>query len=180
MIPTRFAMPRPREDDVREMCTLCDAIENAAIAGAPELRALLARWNARAWRAYEPIEFRAYYGAMSTRAFVEQALSPKTTFVADLQFDEAVGVLDAIAKATLSEAETAYFVRWLDTQFVGGQASDLIFWPDVWFDDDAALQHPFTPAQLVTALSIRAGRTLPGAPAIELPFAVRAPVALGG
>lgn len=172
MIPPRLAMPRPSEDDVREMCALCDALENAAIARAPELPTLLARWNARAGRAYEPIEFRAYYGAMSTRDFVEQALSPRPALVTDLSFDEAVCVVEAVSKAALSEAETDYFLRWLDAQFVGGQADDLIFWPDVWFDDERVLQHELTSAQIVTALSQRAGRTLPGAPAIELPLGV--------
>lgn len=160
------------------MSELCDAIESAAISNDPELPTLLARWNARASRRHEPIEFRTYYGAMTTRAFVLGALSPTARFDPALTFDEAVAVVDAISRAALEDWETTYFVGWLDAQFVGGQASDLIFWPNEWFHEAAAATHPFTSEELVQALSIRAGRTLPGARPVALPFRVPLPVRL--
>jgi len=160
------------------MSELCDAMENAAISNDPGLPALLARWNARATRAHEPIEFRTYYGAMTTRAFVLGALSPAPRFDPDLTFDEAVAVVEAISRASLDDRETTYFVGWLDAQFVGGQASDLIFWPNEWFHEDAASTHPFTSEELVHALSIRCGRTLPGDRPVALPFRVPLPIRL--
>lgn len=177
-LPVRLRLPSPDEADVRAMSELCDAIENAAISNEPELTTLLAQWNARATRAHEAIEFRTYYGAMSTRAFVLGALSPAPRFDPDLTFGEAVAVVEAISRASLDDWETTYFVGWLDAQFVGGQASDLIFWPNVWFREEAALSHPFTAEQLVHALSLRSGRTLPGARAAELPFRVPLPIRL--
>lgn len=171
MIPHRFAVRRPTAHEVRAFCELCDELE-VAVLSKKDAGPLLARWNQRANRVYAPHEFTQYAGAMGTPDFVLAALAPKARHVADLTWAEAVAVFEAVMTSALEEWELHFFKDWLELQFPETNVSDLIFWPDSWFGVDAALQYPFTAAQLVTAATSRSGGQLPGASPVELPFPV--------
>jgi len=171
VIPHRFIVRRPTAHEVRTFCELCDELENAVLSkGAVE--PLLARWNQRANRVFAPNEFTQYSGAMGTPDFVLVALAPKPRHVADLTWAEAVAVFDAVTGGKLEQWEVQFFMVWLELQYPETNVSDLIFWPDSWFGVDAALQFPFTAAQLATAAVLCSGRQLPGAPQVDLPFPV--------
>lgn len=171
-IPERFAPRPPSDAEVRAFSTLCDEIENGAIAKA-DVTALLARWNARANRDYEAYEFKTYYGAMDQDQFVNEALAPRAGFVADLTYAELRAVFECVMASSIPEWEHSYFLGWLDVQFPGSNISDLIFWPDQWFGvDAAALKLELSADQLIAALMENSGRRLADAPEVSLPFAV--------
>jgi hypothetical protein len=168
-ISARLRMPLAAPEEVAEMTALCDAIEQAVIERSADLPGLLARWNGRARRAYEPREFTMYYGAMSTEDFVRAALAPNATWIDDLKYDEVRSVVAAL-RGALSEAETGYFLEWLDCNLPGADLSDLLFWPNEWFDDPALRDVNLSDDQIVHYAMNRAGRMLPGAPSgIALP-----------
>jgi hypothetical protein len=50
-------------------------------------------------------------------------------------YSEALAVLDALSTDAVSEAETGYYLAWLEAQFPGANMNDLIYWPDEWFGD---------------------------------------------
>lgn len=131
---------------------------------------LLARWNARANRAFAATEFTTYSGALSTTEFVEEALSPQPRLVPDLTYAEALAVLESVMNAALGEAEHSYFLTWLGAQFPDSNVSDLIYWPAEWFGDRAAFRFKFSSDQLLQALMEYSGRALPDAPVVAIPF----------
>lgn len=171
-VPARFAWKKPTAADVRELCALCDELEEAVLAK-QDVAELLARWNARANREFTPAEFTTYSGAMSTEELVQIALSPVARRVPDLSYAEARAVFECVADATFAtEAEHHYFLSWLEAQFPDSNVSDLIYWPDEWFGVREALGFELTPDQRLCALMEHSGRVLAGAPTVSLPFVV--------
>jgi hypothetical protein len=174
-IPERLRFRRATKADVRDMATLCNRIEELVIDGAAdddaELEGLLARWHAKAHRRYEPREFKTYYGAMSTEDFVRDALAPAAGFVSDLTFDEARAVFEAICTAALPEAETFHFIDFLEKNFADADVSDLIYWPNQWFEDESLMQVELSAAQMAGYAMRRSGRSLSGTPGdLDLPY----------
>lgn len=170
-IPARLRPPDLDAEEVHRFCGLCDDIETGVIDGA-DVSALLAKWNARANRQYQAREFADYYGATDKLAFVSEALLPRPTRLDDLRADEVLSVLEDVRNATLPEQYNSYFLTWLDVQFPNADVSDLIYWPDQWFDVSEALDEDLSAAQLLCALMERTGRKLPGAVHVELPWPV--------
>ncbi len=168
-VPSRLRFVKPTKRDVDEMVALCHQIEQAAIDEAPELDALLARWNARAARAYAPAEFRTYAGAISTKHFVKNALAHAPARAPDLTYAEARDVFAAVAAGELPPAEHDYFLDWLEENFPGANVSDLIYWPNAWFSDESMLSVELDADQLLHYAMSRSGRVLDGAPAVPLP-----------
>jgi hypothetical protein len=178
-IPQRLAVPPVSKKLRAEMLSLCTAIERALDAG-DEAQELLARWHAHARRRFEPREFQTYWKAIDIETFVDDALSPTPALDGQATYAEALAVLQAVEEAELSEAETSYFIEWLEAQFPGSNISDLIYWPDEWFGNAALFREEngaFKPEaelssdQVLSYAIARSGRTLPGAPQdIPLPF----------
>src|SRR5262249_4353189 len=119
-----------------EMSALCDEIERQLEAG-DTADALLQRWHSHARRRCDPHEFRTYWKAVSKDTFVRDALNPDPSFDKDVVYSEAFAVLEAVATGAVSEAEISYYLGWLEAQFPNSNMSDLIYWPDEWFDDSS-------------------------------------------
>jgi hypothetical protein len=168
-IPPRLVPKKASKQEVQELSALCDEIERGVVAR-EDVSPLLAKWNARACRAYEPTEFKTYYGAMSTEEFVRGALNSPVAMDSALTWDEVVAVFDAVMGGKLAAWELDFFRDWLEAQFADANISDLIFWPNEWFQNEEALQFEFTAEQFACAASRYSGRELPGAVEIELPF----------
>jgi hypothetical protein len=180
-IPERLKLPPVSQRLLDEMSALCDAIERELESGGTA-EPLLQRWHAQARRRFDPRDFRTYWKAVSRETFVREALNPEPSFDDGVTYREALAVLDAVATAAVPEAETAYYLGWLDAQFPGANISDLIYWPDEWFGDaslfreangafkpEAALSHE----QILGYAMARSGRTLPGAPTdVPLPYPI--------
>jgi hypothetical protein len=178
-IPQRLALPPVNEQLRAEMLSLCTEIERALDSG-DEATELLARWHAHARRRFEPREFQTYWKAIDIETFVVEALSPTPALDGQTTYAEALAVLESIVEADLSEAETGYYLEWLDAQFPASNMSDLIYWPDEWFGSFDLFREKngaFKPEaelsndQMLGYAMARSGRTLPGAPQdIDLPF----------
>lgn len=170
-IPSRLQPPVLDPDELAVFSGLCDDIERGVI-DKTDVKPLLARWNARAHRQYQAREFADYYYATDKLAFVSEALLPKPARVDDLCAEEVLAVLEALREGTLPEEHHSYFLSWLDVQFPNAEVSDLIYWPDQWFDAKDALEFDLTPGQMLFALMERTGRKLPGAREAWLPWPV--------
>lgn len=161
------------------MGRLCDAIEEALERG-DDATELLEQWHRHATRTCEPHEFTSYWKSQDQEEFVREALYPRPAWVEDLTFDEASAVLEAVARVQLGEAETVYFLKWLEAQFPNANVSDLIYWPDAWFGDASLFRDAggaFKPEaelsldQILGYAMKRSKRELSGTPAdIVLPF----------
>lgn len=178
-IPERLKLQPVNQKLVDEMSALCDAIERELECGGTA-EALLQQWHAHAGRRCEPHEFQAYWKAVSQETFVRDALSPEPSFDQELLYSEAIAVLGAVSTAALPEAESVYYLRWLEAQLPGAKVSDLIYWPDEWFGNAALFRDAggaFKPEaelshdQILAYAMAKSGRKLPGAPTdVTLPF----------
>ena len=166
-IPERLRPPAPSDQESREYTALCDRIEDA---GRDEVGPLLARWNARAGRTYTQPEFRSYYGAVDVETFVGEMLLGEPAFVPDLTYAELRAVLCARLEFELDEALDSYFLGWLDVNLPGADITNLIYWTNHWFGDEAMLHTELTPDQTLAYAMARCGRRLPDAPDVPLPY----------
>lgn len=181
VVPARFRVTKPTKKLVLEMIDLCNSIERAS-GGSLEQYELIAKWNQRTNRRYERHEFENYWRSIDQKVFVKEALCPSAKYVADLTYPEARAILEAIRNATLPEQLISYYLDFLDRQFPNCRVSDLIYWPDCWFDDpsmfrgvDGAFQSEsnFTSAQILNYLMKKSLRQLPEAAVdVLLPFPV--------
>ena len=98
VVPTRFRITKPTKKLVLEMTELCDSIERAS-RGSPEQQELIAKWNQKTARPYELHEFENYWRAIDQEVFVREALCPSARYVTDLNYTEALGILEEICTA---------------------------------------------------------------------------------
>lgn len=178
-IPPRFQPTPPSDALLREMCALCTDIEHA-VEQHDDATKLLEQWHAHATRPCDPGEFTSYWKSTDLETFVREALFPRPALVEDLQYNEAKAVLEAVSKVELNEAESLWFLQWLEAQFPGSGISDLIYWPDEWFKNASLFREPggaFKPEselsldQILAYAMRRSSRFLQGTPTdIELPF----------
>ena len=178
-IPARFQLTPPAEELIQTMCQLCNAIEDG-VERHDDVGELLEEWHRHATRDCEPHEFTSYWKSQDQEEFVREVLYPRPVFVADLNYAEARAVLESVVRVELKEAETVYFLKWLEAQFPNCNISDLIYWPDEWFGDHSLFREPngaFKPEaelsldQILGYAMKRSARELPGTPTdIVLPF----------
>ena len=167
-IPARLRPPTPSVEELREYTALCNQIEDAP---ASDVEPLLARWNARAGRSYTRAEFKTYYGAVDTETFVGEMLLGAPALVPDLTYAELSAVLRSELDHELSGAVGSYYLEWLDVNLPGANISDLLYWPNQWFNDEAMLQVELTPDQFLAYAMARAGRHFADAPAdVPVPY----------
>lgn len=172
-VPARFQPPPIDPAELQEFCELCNEIEDR-VNRLDDYDEMLERWNARAGRTFEPTEFTTYYGSMETEEFVKGALLPRPRFADDLRYEELKAVVEAFGVAGFSdEAESAWFLDWLEVNLPGSNISDLMFWPNVWFGDDSLFldenrcfrpEAELTVDQILRFAMLKSGRLLPDAP----------------
>lgn len=171
-IPERLQVTELAKEEICQFMKICDSIENG-IHSDLDVSALLQQWNRRSYRPYEPLEFTTYYGSVSTEEFVRQALLPAPCSVDGLTYSELIAVLQAVLSAELRESEHAYYLNWLEENLPESNISDLIYWPDHWFNDANQLQLELTPEQIVVYAILKSGRIIEGVPNdIDLPLSV--------
>ncbi|WP_339069921.1 hypothetical protein WIN67_19735 [Pseudomonas idahonensis] len=137
----------------------------------PEISALIQQWNSHAGRPFEFHEFRDMHSHTSAENFLRTAFHQKR-YVDDLSFDEACAVADFICQCEGTESDTDYALGLLETNFPEANASDLIFWPNAWFDDEDLLHIELSSAQIIGYLMAKSSRPLQDAPPITLPYAI--------
>lgn len=170
-IPDRIKFTMPSDEEVHEYMEICNSIENA-VHTKSDFSSMIEQWNSRCEREYEPIEFTTYYGASSTEVFVREALLPTPVKISDLTYEEIFSVFDAVLSGDLTEPELSYYLSWLDVNFPNSNISDLIYWPDQWFNDEKLLQLELSTEQIIAYAMIASTREFDEVPKVELPLPV--------
>jgi hypothetical protein len=170
-IPARLRPLTPSREEFSEYTELSRQIEHA-IEDRADVSELLARWNARAGRTYQLSDFN-YHGAIDRDTFVAEMLLGEPALVPDLNYEELREVLRSAVGNELSEAVASYFLNWLEANLPGANISDLIYWPNQWFNDDAMLQVELTPDQILAYAIAKSGRSFPDAPTgVPMPYPI--------
>lgn len=171
-IPIRLRPPTPSVEEFREYRALCVRIEDARH---DEVGPLLERWNTRASREYEQVEFKCYYGAVDIETFVGHMLLGPPAFVHDLTYAELHEVLQCVCNAELSEAVNSYYLEWLEANLPGANMIDLIYNTHDWFRDEALLRVDLSADQIAAYAMAKSGRAFPDAPAgVPMPYPIPA------
>ena len=87
----------------------------------------------------------------------------------DLTYQEAVDYLERILDPATEDDFRIYFLNLLDSTFPGAEVSDLIYWPDYWFNDEDMLHVELSNETIVQYLMAWTGKRLIGAGKVELP-----------
>jgi hypothetical protein len=169
-LPARLRLPKFSRDEIEHFHELCDEIADRSTSD-ERLKVLLDEWNASACRVYAREEFPRISDAIQKKDFVRQALVLKPRWIEDLRYKEACDGVRAVISALPTAAQLTHIIAMLDCNLPNSNVSDLIYWPNEWFDDEKMLQVELSAEQVVGYAMARSGRRLEGAPSeIALPF----------
>lgn len=134
------------------------------------LEAMIAEWNSQVSCPYAFSDFRDFSSWTSAREFTRMAFNLEK-FYADFTWDELVQTLRCVSDAKSKESEQNFALALLEKNF-DGNPSDLIFWPDEWFQDPDMFHVDLTTEEIAGYLMARSGRYLADAPEIELKYPI--------
>ncbi|HVL15883.1 MAG TPA: hypothetical protein VM529_25145 [Gemmata sp.] len=170
-IPDRLRPPPPTAEEMAHYSDLCLRIEGGSANA--ETSEMIDRWNRRAARPYSHDEFRYYQASTSCESFVTTMLLGKPSVIPDLTYGELRDVVETVMTAAASEAELNYFIEWLEANLPDSNITNLIYWPNHWFNDESLLHAELNPDQILAYAMMRSGRLIPGAPEnVPLPYPI--------
>jgi hypothetical protein len=170
-IPERLRPPPPTAEDMARYTELCRWIEDGG--ADDETKEMIDQWNQRASRPYTHDEFRYYHASTSCESFVATMLLGNPRVVSDLTYAELREVLAAVLAVEIREPELGYFIDWLEANLPGSNITNLIYWPNHWFQNESLLHAELSPDQILAYAMRQSGRTVPGAPEnIPMPYPI--------
>ena len=89
--------------------------------------------------------------------------------VADLTYAELIAMITAVGDPDTGDEVMSYYIGIIDCTLSGANVSDLIFWPNEWFNDKEMRHVDLSPAEIANYILSWTGRTLPGAEEVDLP-----------
>ncbi|PHM39625.1 hypothetical protein Xmau_02633 [Xenorhabdus mauleonii] len=173
-IPQRLKPYKPNEEEFARMESLLTQIEDKIFdhknAHVPEIQELINEWNKNASREFEFHEFRDLHSYTDNESFIYSAFY-KIKYIADLGFDEAMALVNIFSENNEHESDVYYAINLLEENFPDTNISDLIFWPDDWFQNET-FEAELTSEEILGYAMARSGRFLPDAPEIELKYPI--------
>lgn len=134
------------------------------------LKDMIAEWNREVVRPYVFSDFRDFSSWTSAEQFTKMAFNVEK-FYADFTWGELLQTIDFACDASSTESEQDFAISLLEENF-NGNLSDLLFWPNEWFQNPDMLHVSLTTEEIAGYLMARSGRQLPDAPEIELKYPI--------
>ncbi|MBD2801018.1 hypothetical protein ID854_11275 [Xenorhabdus sp. M] len=173
-IPHRLAPYKPSKEEFVRMEMLLGQIEDKIFdhknKNVPEIQELINEWNKNASREFEFHEFRDLHYYTDSESFIHSAFY-QIKYIDDLSFQEAIALINIFFETHLHEPDVYYAKDLLERNFPNIDISDLIFWPNDWFQDNE-LEAELTTEEILGYAMARSGRYLPDAPDIELKYPI--------
>ncbi|HGM6858905.1 TPA: hypothetical protein ACKQDZ_000179 [Serratia rubidaea] len=173
-LPERMRPTKVSAQKVNELAKKAEQILSKIDEGVAEedsvLKIMMAEWNSQVTCPYAFSDFRDFSSWTSAREFTRMAFN-SAKFYADFSWNELIQTINCLldSKAKESEQHAALFL--LKKNF-DGNPSDLIFWPDAWFQNPDMLHVELTTEEIAGYLMARSGRKLTDAPEIELRYPI--------
>lgn len=145
-------------------------IDNGADEDDEGLKALIDDWNRQSVNPYEFSDFRDFSSWTSAKDFTRMAFNQEK-YIEDLTWDELVQIISLVCNAEGKESEQSYALGLLEKNF-NANPSDLIYWPNEWFQDEDMLHVDLTPEEIAGYLMAKSGRLLNDAPQIDLRYPI--------
>lgn len=174
LLPERMRPTKVSAKKINEMAKTADKIilriDNGADEDNAELKKMMADWNSQVKYPYEFSAFRDFSSHMSAKDFTRVAFN-FAKFHEDFTWSERVQTIYYVCDGNSTDSEQHNALSLLEKNF-NGNPSDLIFWPDAWFQNADMPDVKFPPEELAAYLMIRSGRVLADAPVIKLRYPI--------
>ncbi|HCM61986.1 MAG TPA: hypothetical protein DIT05_05490 [Morganella sp. (in: Bacteria)] len=171
-LPERLKPMKVSSIKISEMTNLLELITEKIDSGATEndaeLNSMMISWNSWVVTPCEFSDFRDYNSWIDAKEFTRSAFN-KVKYISDLTYCELIYIIDFICSAEGKESEQSYALNLLEMNF-DANPSDLIYWPDVWFNNKEA--NDLSPEEIGAYLMEKSGRHLPDSPPIELKYSI--------
>ncbi|STU98080.1 Uncharacterised protein [Klebsiella pneumoniae subsp. pneumoniae] len=173
-LPERMKPAKISRQKLKELADVAEEILSQIDSGADEddagLKALIDDWNRQAVNPYEFSDFRDFSSWTSAKDFTRMAFNQEK-YIEDLTWDELVQIISFVCNAEGKESEQSYALGLLEKNF-DANPSDLIYWPNEWFQDEDMLHVDLTPEEIAGYLIAKSGRLLSDAPQIDLRYPI--------
>lgn len=143
-------------------------IDNGANENDKDLNSMMSNWNEGVANACEYSDFRDYNSWTSAKEFTRIAFN-HCKYIEDLTYGELISIIDFICSAEGEESEQSYALNLLEENF-DANPSDLIYWPDEWFNNDEV--DDLSTAEIAAYLMEKSNRKLSDAPLVELKYTI--------
>lgn len=173
-IPERMRPAKVSNKKIKELAKKAEQILANIDCGATEdnaeLKAIMDDWNRQVTRPYDFSDFRDFSSWTSASEFTRIAFNVDK-FYEDFTWEELIQTINCVCNPDLKESEQIFSISLLEKNFPGNP-SDLIFWPDHWFQNPDMLHVDLTPEEISGYLMARSGRQLADAPEIRLKYPI--------
>ncbi|WP_333500240.1 hypothetical protein [Kluyvera sp. CHPC 1.2972] len=136
----------------------------------PVLVAMMAEWNEQVLSPYAFSDFRDFSSWTSAREFTRMAFN-LDKFYPDFTWEELIQTINFICACEGKESEQIFALSLLECNF-DGNPSDLIYWPDSWFQNPEMLHVDLSAEEIAGYLMARSERRLIDAPDIALRYPI--------
>ncbi|MCE0828273.1 hypothetical protein LVQ78_19820 [Buttiauxella sp. A2-C2_NF] len=173
-LPERMKPTKVSSKKIKELANKAEQILSKIDDGASEedavLKMMMVEWNSQVACPYEFSDFRDFSSWTNAREFTRMAFNLEK-FYEDLTWDELLQTINCVRNAKGKESEQSFALSLLEENF-HGNPSDLIFWPDHWFQAPNMLHVDLTTEEIAGYLMARSDRQLADAPEIELKYPI--------
>ena len=146
-LPDRLQPAKVNRQKLQQLADMAEEILSQIDNGAKEedagLKMLIDSWNSQVINPYAFSDFRDFSSWTSAKDFTRMAFNQEK-YVADLTWDELIQIIQFVCQAEGKESEQSYSLGVLEKNF-DANPSDLIYWPDEWFQDKDMLHVDLTP-----------------------------------
>ncbi len=89
--------------------------------------------------------------------------------VADLTYDELVEMITDVSDPDTDDEVCSYYAGIIECTLPGANLSDLIYWPNEWFNDEAKIDIDLSPTEIANYILAWTERKLEGSEEVTLP-----------
>ncbi|MFU2317728.1 hypothetical protein [Rahnella sp. PCH160] len=173
-LPERMKPTKVSSKKIKELAKKAEEILSKIDEGADEedtaLKTMMEEWNSQVANTYTFSDFRDFSSWTSAKEFTRMAFNLER-FYEDLTWDELVQTINCVRSPKSKESEQSFALSLLKENF-SGNPSDLIFWPNHWFEDPDMLHVRLTTEEIAGYLMARSDRQLADAPEMEIKYPI--------
>ncbi|NIF23074.1 hypothetical protein [Candidatus Pantoea multigeneris] len=173
-LPERFQLVKISRQKIMVLADTAEEILSQIDTGTNEddegLKAMIADWNGQVINPQTFSDFRDFSSWTSAKNFARMAFNQEK-YISDLTWGELIQIINFVCHAEGKESEHSYALGLLEKNF-DANPSDLIYWPDAWFQDKDMFHVDLTPEEMAAYLMAKSGRFLSDAPQIDLRYPI--------
>lgn len=171
-LPERMKPTKISSKKIKELARKAEEILSKIDEGANDdderLMVMIDEWNNQVTCPYAFSDFRDFSSWTNAKEFTRMAFNLEK-FYEDFTWEELIQIIKLVCNAEGKESDTDFALRLLEKNF-DGNPSDLIFWPNEWFQDPDMLHVDLSPEEIAGYLMARSGRQLADAPKMALKY----------